>query len=442
MRFVRSTTSISAILVCAFLLRAGVLWVRSESLLDDRDAYIAVAEGIVRGAGFANSESGAPTAYRPPLYPLILAAVFRTAAREAAIALLHLCAGTATVWLTYRVGRQLGLGRGATVAALIVAIDPLLLQYTAFPMTETLFTFLLTALLAVATRRSDGAQPAGFEANARMSWQRALSIGAIFGLCALCRPTVWAVGMLAALWWLKKMFAQKDREAARRNWRAATLPMLVGLAVIVSPWLVRNLIVFGQPIFTTTHGGYTLILGNNPVFYQQVVAKPIGTVWEDAPPERSQQAWYQQVKRDMANDLGDDASEADQDRWLYRRAITHIADDPSNFLRACRLRFLRFWNVVPLGNARAGLPAPVVWGVGAFYAVVLAGFVLGLCNLTRVERVRWMPLLLAIAGFCLVHLLYWTDTRMRAPVIPEIALIFGLGIERLSRWLRGPSQRA
>lgn len=162
MRFFRFTTSIAAVLVLALLLRAGVLWFRSESLSDDRDAYIAVAEGIVQGAGFANSQTGEPTAYRPPLYPLILAAVFQSGARSVAIALLHLCMGTATVWLTFRIGRQLGLSHGATVAALIVAIDPLLLQYTAFPMTETVFTFLLTALLDVATRRSDGAQPVGF----------------------------------------------------------------------------------------------------------------------------------------------------------------------------------------------------------------------------------------------------------------------------------------
>ncbi|MEX2288502.1 MAG: glycosyltransferase family 39 protein [Planctomycetaceae bacterium] len=445
MRFLRFTTTIAAVLLFAFLLRAGVLWFRSESLADDRDAYIAVAEGIVQGAGFANSQTGEPTAYRPPLYPLALAAVFQFCSRELAIALLHLVVGTATVWLTFRIGRLLGLSNGATVAALIVAIDPLLLQYTAFPMTETVFTFLLTALLVVTTHRSDGArldrarrsQPVGFEANVRMSWRRALAIGVIFGLCALCRPTVWAVGLLAALVWLQRLVFQKDGTVARRNWRATAL-MLLGVAIVVSPWLVRNLIVLGKPIFTTTHGGYTLILGNNPVFYQEVVEKPLGTVWEDASPERSQQAWYKQLKRDMAAELGNDAGEAEQDRWMYRRAFKHIADDPSLFVRASLLRFLRFWNVVPLGNARAGVPATVLWGVGAFYAVVLAGFVLGLCNLKRIEWVRWMPLLLAIAGFCLVHLLYWTDTRMRAPVIPAIALIFGLGIERLQQWLRRP----
>ena len=36
--------------------------------------------------------------------------------------------------------------------------------------------------------------------------------------------------------------------------------LVLGLSLVVVPWGIRNLIVFGRPIITTTHGGYTLLL--------------------------------------------------------------------------------------------------------------------------------------------------------------------------------------
>ena len=70
----------------------------------------------------------------------------------------------------------------------LVAVDPLLLQYTPYVMTETVFTLLLTALLAAITCDCRGGK-------------RQVAVGVLFGLCALCRPTIWPVGIFAAAWW-------------------------------------------------------------------------------------------------------------------------------------------------------------------------------------------------------------------------------------------------
>ena len=43
--------------------------------------------------------------------------------------------------------------------------------------------------------------------------------------------------------------------------------LAVTLVLVLSPWMIRNLLVFGEPVWTTTHGGYTLALANNPVYY-------------------------------------------------------------------------------------------------------------------------------------------------------------------------------
>ena len=41
------------------------------------------------------------------------------------------------------------------------------------------------------------------------------------------------------------------------------------IVIVLSPWMIRNLVVLGEPVWTTTHGGYTLALANNPVYYRR-----------------------------------------------------------------------------------------------------------------------------------------------------------------------------
>ncbi len=116
------------VLLTALALRTGLLVVRSENLSDDRDAYRGIAESLVEGMGFAHPGTTTETAYRPPLYPLLLAAILGAGGGDFALAAAHALLGTLTVLLTYLIGRRLALGRAALAAAVLVAADPLLLQ--------------------------------------------------------------------------------------------------------------------------------------------------------------------------------------------------------------------------------------------------------------------------------------------------------------------------
>ena len=237
-----------------------------------------------------------PTAYRPPLYPVVLSnlpAAGRQQVSLAKVAALHLLLGVATVWLTWADGEAVlcrvrsasgpaprapsptcrMVGRTAasrpmfhpTIAGLLVACDPILLNQQTLVMTETLAAFL--AILSLwCLARFDAAPLAGS--------MRRLAGGAI-GLAMLCRPTFlpWLglVGGGDAVCPRRTGFQNsefKSQIAAGIGWR-----LLAGgwptsrhfvAAAVISPWAIRNYRVFGKPIVTTTHGGYTLLLGNNP----------------------------------------------------------------------------------------------------------------------------------------------------------------------------------
>jgi len=392
-------------------------------LTDDRDSYLAIAENVANGHGYSATGKDAPTAFRPPLYPLVLALGRLFVEPAWIVAVLHVLCGTATVYLTVCLGRRLGMQGGALVAGGLVAVDPLLLRYSTLPMTETLFTMLVTLLLLLMPdkngRAADVSQPVEADAlsasNSTGWWQMSpFWIGGVFGLCVLCRPTLWIFGGLVGSLW----FWQHSKQRLKMLHRCA--PLLLGVAIVVLPWGIRNSMVFGRFLFTTTHGGYTLLLANNRVFYDDVVVEPWGTVWE----EPSLRAWQSSLEETMRKEHPPVEGESERDRWMYRRATDVILDDPATFGRACWLRFRRFWNVVPLGGSdRHSVGRGLVWSVGVYYSLLLAAGALGAVKLFREKTVRWVPILFLIVSFSAVHLVFWSNARMRAPLMPAIALL-------------------
>ncbi len=134
----------------ATAVRAGVLLATPDVLVADPDGYRAMAGNVVRHGTLGHGD--VPTAFRAPLYPLILTpcVALRPWCRVA-IGVVHLAMGLTAVWLTWAIGRRCGLRWGAVAAALLVACDPILLRQSTLVMTETLATLLAAAgLLALA----------------------------------------------------------------------------------------------------------------------------------------------------------------------------------------------------------------------------------------------------------------------------------------------------
>ena len=377
------------VLVLSVVVRAAVM-ARGSGTFDDPDNYRPLARSLAAGEGFAHK--GRPTAYRPPLYPLLLAPIIRVlgARADLGIALLHLGLGAGTVWMTAVAARGSGLSDPRVVlAALVAACDPVLIWQSRSVMTETPTAFLVAASLA-------GLHRAGW-------WGPAWG-GLGLGLAALCRPSILAGAVLTILAGLVVPPGQgRDRLA-----RSGLLATVLGL--ILMPWMVRNLGVFGEPVWTTTHGGYTLALANNPVYYREVLNGPPGRTWTG----QDQWAWWDSVNRATAG-----MSEPQADRHL-KAMVWHLARErPGDFCRASLARLGRFWGVAPAAAvySRSSRWATLAWTVPLWVALAL--------GLVQPALWRWpriaAPML--VIGLTLVHAVFWTDLRMRAPIVPAIALI-------------------
>ncbi len=408
----------------AALIRVGWISVRKTELQEDRDAYLALAENLAQGQGYSSPDGTRPTAYRPPLYPMVLAlGVGKQTALW--VALVNLLSAIITGGLLYPLARRLALPeKTACLAVLLLAVDPLLIRYVSLPMTETLCALLITALLV------------GLAAPGVGLW-KAAGLGLLFGLTALCRPTVWPFALLYLLWRLAtRKFQRPDLVDARTSGEVPRLiAAALGMGLVIVPWGVRNAWQLGTPIINTTHGGYTLLLGNNPAFYQEVVQQEYGTVW-DGSHGAGQAAWLKSVQTEMQQ--AGIESEPDQDRWMFRRALSNIAARPGLFLQACWLRFRRFWGLVPLVE---GGQLSLAWKIAIqlFYALLFLSMIWGAIVLMRQRRVEAVPLGLMLAAFQIVHLFFWTNTRMRAPVTPVIVLFAAVGLADLIGRIRRPT---
>jgi len=388
---------VAVILLIALIVR--VVWTVAAPQVDpiisanpyhgDALDYDAIARNVIAGRGFTIDDVH-PTAYRAPVYPLLLSLFYAVSDHSLLfVRLIQAGLGVGVVYLTWLLGRDLFTQAVGALAALIVAIHPLLIYFGVYLWTETLYTILITAVAYGLLR--------GLQAG-RLRWI-ALA-GMLFGLAALTRPQAL---VQAPLMLLVVLIYFRQRGPARRL-LAALILALTTLAPI-APWTVRNLAAFHELILIDTHGGYTLYGSYDPAAGGAFVDRPLpgGQDW---------------------NAL----SETERDEVYYGAAIAWIEQNPGAAL-----------SLIPARLWRASSPTTIVvgelngWWTPYAHAIYLlfqglaaAGLVIGFRR-NRLSVVLW----LAILNTLLVTALFYGTMRLSLPMLPSLAVFFGL----FSVWL-------
>ncbi|WP_144998594.1 glycosyltransferase family 39 protein [Polystyrenella longa] len=393
-------------------MRLGVLVFYRDQLGMDVDAYLAHAQTLLDNGGYFKPGTEVPTAFRPPLLPILYAAILSLGGGLWGIGIVQVMLGTASVWFTGKTASRMGNQATGAVAAGVMAFDPLLLFATASLMTETLFVFLLSLFCwrVSAINEKSAAFPL-------------VTLGLIGGALALCRPGIWAWGGLVGVSCLIIAIRKKRMGLFLRQ----GILIFTGISIVVLPWVVRNWVVMGQPILTTTHGGYTLLLGNNETFYKEVISQPWGTTWQGDSLDR----WQIEMEAEMRADLGQQEAtgEIARDRWMNSRAKNWIVNHPGSFFDSSWLRLRRFWALAPHSvdeeNRMIGI------AISGYYILLYLASIIGLgfwllFRKSEVPVVRVLTFtLLCVVSLTLIHLVYWSNMRMRAPVDFCLAIFAG-----------------
>ena len=108
-----------------------------------------------------------------------------------------------------------------------------------------------------------------------------------------------------------------------------------------------------------------------------------------------------------------------------------MLSDPRGALRASVYRLRSLWGVLPkrvsLDESR---PQQLTrYAVALFYTAELFLFLVGLWVIgRRLFRSPWLWGTLICLAFTAVHTFYWTDMRMRSPLVPVIALVTSVAL--------------
>jgi 4-amino-4-deoxy-L-arabinose transferase-like glycosyltransferase len=238
----------------------------------DGSYYDTLARRIAHGDGYTWLwPDGAVTyaAHYPVGYPALVAAGYALFGADPWVAmLLNAILGAIAARATYALAREASGRRGAMGAALVVALHPALVPYTAALMTEGVASSLLVMAAALAMRARAAARPITWWAIA----------GIALGGATLVRPQCIALAPLLGLLAVRAPSSWKGRAGAAAIVTAAAI-------ACCAPWTARNCVRMHRCALVSVNGGWNLLIGTQTTsgaWAPVDVPDECKTVWDEA----------------------------------------------------------------------------------------------------------------------------------------------------------------
>jgi len=402
-----------AALVCRAALWSAALPDPSRLLSPpDSDEYLTIAHNIAAGRGFSADVSPPfrPDIRRTPVYTTLLASVFLLPFGDVRLAsLIGALASAATVAATYSIAWHLFGPIAAIGAAVLLTVDVTSASYSVLILTEAVFTALVTTAVLALMRR-----PLTRPADVRG--------GALLGGAALCRPA----GILLGLVTLPVgAWRHSAWQAIARHymWVNATF-FLVALL-----WVGRNFIVADTLTLSS-------IASVNLYFHR---AAAVEARLEGKKAEEVRAVWERQFES-----LSAQWSDAEKLEWMKSHARDVILSHPATYLQITVDGFIYMMQSEPLElrrllGLREGSFSYNAAGVAAsvqLWLVYLAAVLGVLASARDDERRRAALVPLAFIAYFVLVSGPEAYPRFRVPIMPFVAMLSGIGIERLATSIR------
>lgn len=395
------------IFLLAFAVRVAAIAAAGFSTLrfGDARAYLFAARQLVATGNYPLATE--PFYFRAPGYPVFLAAATlgnpdRIALAKVANAALGALAAVLLALLAAALFRRRGV---AVAAGLAAALHPGFVYLSTDIQSEPLFLLLLV-----------GAGWLFLAASDRPSSSLAFAAGVAVGLAALTRPSALALAPFFA-----SPFADRRYPPRARAHLAAS--GLLGLALTVAPWTLRNAVVYRELVPVNDAWGSNFYQGNSDWmvrFYRL----------ENLEQYRS---WSAAMFSDLERRTREIEAEAPgspsaKSRFFLRRTLEERRGNPAAW---ARLLLRKAWDWLRPYPNPLFWPAWVVLSVGAIYVAGTLLAVLGLAAAARpgVRLFVLAYLALTMAG----HVALIVVWRYRIPYWDPVLILYGVfGAARLT----------
>ena len=377
-----------------------------------------IGRSIAVGDGFSSpfDEPSGPTAWMMPLYPLLLALVFKlfgVYSLNAALAIFTLNSvfSALTCIPLYRIAKSCFGRIVGYIAASSLAVYPVALFHAGHIWETSLFALLATWLLAWLL-----SLPKGF------NFRSALLYGVFSGFIALVNPVIIAFSPFAAMW----LFTESDAPKKQRFRLIGTI--FIAMILTLMPWIVRNYIVFGELILRSNFG-LELRLGNSPEAWSADKARRMAP-WSLGHPATSREEFLRYAS------LG----EVEYMNRAFNDAVAFIRDNPEKFLWLSLQRIEQFWlndfSGKDENKKTLGLPFSVA-GIAQIIYILPVPFMLWGIVLALRRKIGVAPLFFFILSIPAVYYVTHAGlTRYRYPIEPMIILFASFGVYSLFLMVR------
>jgi len=344
--------SLLIIFLTALLLRLAVITVGHTYRITPRGDHFQygwemgrIARSLATGQGFSSPTDlpTGPSAWAPPVYPYILAGVFRlfgVYSNPSAWVILAFNSlfGALTCLTVFRIAEKISGPEVARATAWTWAVFPYAIYWPVRVVWEaSLSAFLLSLALLLTMGLKENP---GF----RRQW---IWFGLLWGVIALTNTALLSVLPFFLVWLL---YARQQRRAALIGGALC----LLTAALVVTPWLVRNYHVFGQFVFVRDNLPLEMYVANNPA--------SDGLWTRSEHPGNDPQAMLR------FRELG-------EIRFMQEKQTAFQAflrENPALFLRFTLKRALYFWIGTPQNATLAGHNLLIVRHATYFLASALA----------------------------------------------------------------------
>jgi len=371
-----------------------------------------IAHSLATGHGFSSPfrvDTG-PTAWMTPLFPLLLAGIFRifgayTFHAWAATVLLNISCSTLACIPIYSAGKRIGGIALAAGAAWLWAIFPNAILMPVESMWDASISALLAATILLATLALERA-----ESKRLRNW---CAYGLLWGVALMFNATLAALFPFLAGWLAYRAYQQ------HREWLKNVAAAVVIIILCCVPWTIRNYRVFHQFVPLRSVLGLQLWLGNNDQT-QDIFRGDLHPIYNT--PEREKyialgEITYMQQKK--------------------QEAIAYMFSHPAREAHLILYRAISIWSggtPYPLEDL-IGTPSLRFRGVLVFNLVAALGTLCGIIILFR-ER---SPFAIPIATFPLIYPWAYYLTlalpRYRLPIDPIVMLLLAISIQRVAQKL-------
>ena len=402
-------TSFFWMVFVAFALRFGWIVVAHTykfKTLDDNFSFGwemgRIGRSLAQGQGFSNpfSETTGPTAWEPPLYPFLIAGVFKlfgiyTQASALVLLSINSLFSALTCIPIFLIAKRCFDEKLAIWTAWLWAVLPPVMYWCTRWVWETSLAALLLTLvfwLTLDLEERDGLIP----------W---IQFGLLWGVAALANTSLLAFLPVSGLWaWYRRW------KRGKRSLAGVVLASLLFIACI-APWMARNYRTFGRLMFLRSNFGAELRIGNGP--------GADGTWQEYLHP--TQNIYQMRLYRELGETAYIDRRK--------REALTFIREDYGRFIGLCVKRFVYYWAGAPRASET---PVLVLVKNSAF----LASSVLAFWGLGRALRKRrpgaWLFFWLILC-YPAIYYAVFPHPRYRHPIEPELGILIVYVISEAER---------